>query len=108
MYTASAPHLSLPKIVKLEENGYNLRKLKLDIWIKFIKFKLKNWPYVSSCTPQVLPIALSQNLMSTASAPHLSLPKIVKKEEHGYNLRKLKLDIWIYFLKNLNWKIGHT
>jgi len=44
--------------------------------------------------------------MYTASAPHLSLPKIVKLEENGYNLRKLKLDI--YNLLNLNSKIGHT
>jgi hypothetical protein len=59
MYNASAPHLSLPKIVKREEHGYNLRKLKLDIWILFIEFKLENCPYVTSCTPQVLPITLS-------------------------------------------------
>jgi hypothetical protein len=48
MYITSAPHLSLPKIVKREEHGYNLRKLKLDIWILFIEFKLENWPYVTS------------------------------------------------------------
>jgi hypothetical protein len=59
MYNASAPHLFLLKIVKREEHGDNLEKLKLDIWILFIEFKLENWPYLTSCTPQELPITLS-------------------------------------------------
>jgi len=48
MYIASAPHLNLPNIVKREEHGYNLRKLKMVIWIIFIEYKLENWPYVTS------------------------------------------------------------
>ena len=50
---------------------YTAKKDKIGYLDIIIKFKLKNWPYVSSCTPHVLPIALSHSIMYIASAPNL-------------------------------------